>query len=156
MRNRWRRWIPGPRHGLARSAAVYGAPAPGCEQLADLLGRCDRLRTWARPHGLELDGVPGDLSLLDQALARDIEQARAAPGGPARITVAGNQAGLFLGAVIIATVPGASWLLWPNGHPVVRLPSGRDLDVVAMASDRVSKGKPLLADVYAQAADPPC
>jgi hypothetical protein len=35
---------------------------------------------------------------------------------------------------------------------VVRLSSGRDLDVVAMANDRVSKGAPLLADVYADAA----
>ena len=47
------------------------------------------------------------------------------------------------------------WRLWPNGHPVVHLASGRDLDVAAMASDRVSKGAPLLADVYADAAADP-
>jgi hypothetical protein len=40
--------------------------------------------------------------------------------------------------------------------PVVRLASGRDLDVTAMASERVSKGAPRLADIYADAAaDPP-
>ncbi len=58
--------------------------------------------------------------------------------------------------MIIATVPGARWRVWPNGHPVVRLPSNRDLDVVALANDRVRKGAPLLADVYADAtAGPP-
>jgi len=44
--------------------------------------------------------------------------------------------------------------LWPNGHLVVRLASGRDLDVATLASDRVSKGAPLLADIYADAAGP--
>jgi Family of unknown function (DUF6278) len=46
--------------------------------------------------------------------------------------------------------------LWPNGHPVVRLATGQDLDVVALANDRISKGAPLLADVYADTvAGPP-
>jgi hypothetical protein len=151
VRNRWRRWIPGSRHGLARSVAVYGVPRPNPEHLDGLLGRCEQLRTWTRAHGFGLDGVPDDLALLDQAL----DQASGELGGPLRITVVGNQAGLFLGTVIIATVPGTRWRLWPNGHPVVRLPSSRDLDVVAMANDRVSKGAPLLADVYADAAAGP-
>lgn len=131
--------------------AVYGVPRPDPGQLDELLGRCDQLRTWARTRGFELDGVPDDLGLLDQA----IDQASGEPGGPLRMAAAGNQAGLFLGAVIIATVPGARWRLWPNGHPVVCLSSGRDLDVVAMAGDRVSKGAPLLANVYADAAAGP-
>jgi hypothetical protein len=130
---------------------VYGVPRPGPEQLDGLLGRCDQLRTWATAHGFELDGVPEDLGLLDQALDQAIDQARRELGGPLRIAAVGNQAGLFLGTVIIATVPGACWKLWPNGHPVVRPPSGRDLEVVALANDRVSKGAPLLADVYAEA-----
>jgi hypothetical protein len=57
--------------------------------------------------------------------------------------------------VIVATIAGARWRLWPNGHPVVRLASGRDLDVAAMASDRVGKGVPLLVDVYTDAAAGP-
>jgi hypothetical protein len=36
-------------------------------------------------------------------------------------------------------------------HPVVRLATGRDLDVVALANDRISKGSRLLADVYTAA-----
>ena len=152
MGNRWRRWIPGPKHGLPRGVAVYsvpGRPDPG--QLGELLGRCDQLRAFARAHGFELDGSPEDLGPLDQAT----DQATSELGGPSRIGAALTEAGLFLGNVIVATVAGARWRLWPNGHPVVHLASGRDLDVVAMASDRVSKGAPRLADVYADAAADP-
>jgi hypothetical protein len=46
-----------------------------------------------------------------------------------------------------------AWL-WPNGYPVVRLASGRDLDVIALARDRVYSGQPRLADVYTDAAQP--
>jgi hypothetical protein len=150
--NRWRRWIPGPRHGLARSVSVYGVPGPDPEHLNGLLGRYEQLRIWARAHGFELDGVPEDLGLLDHVLDQAIDQASGGLGGPLPVAAVGSQAGLFLGTVIIATVPGTRWRLWPNGHPVVRLPSGRHLDVVAMANDRVSQGVPLLADAYADAA----
>jgi len=67
----------------------------------------------------------------------------------------GHEGGLFLGTVLVVNVPGARWRLWPNGHPVIRLPSGRDLGVVALAHDRATKGTPLLADIYATAAGPP-
>lgn len=127
-------------------------PRPGAEQLNELLGRCDRLRTWARAHGFELEDVPEDLGLLDQAFEEAINQGGSGLGGP--LPVAG-EAGLFLGTVIIATIPGARWRVWPNGHPVVRLLPGRDLDVVAMAHDRVTRGVPLLAAAYASAAAGP-
>ena len=152
MGNRWRRWIPGPKHGLPRGVAVYGVPGrPDPEQLGELLGRCDQLRAFTRAHGFELDGSPEDLGLLDRA----IDEATGGLGGPSRTGAALAEAGLFLGSVIIATVAGARWRLWPNGHPVVHLASGRDLDVAAMASDRVSKGAPRPARVYADAAAGP-
>jgi Family of unknown function (DUF6278) len=155
VRNRWRRWIPGTRHGLPRGVVVYGVPGrPDPGQLAELLGGCDRLRAFARAHGFELDGGPQDLRLLDQAIDEAINQATSELGGPPQTGAALTEAGLFLGSVIVATVAGARWRLWPNGHPVVRLASGRDLDVAAMASDRMSKGTPRLADVYADAAGP--
>ncbi|HEX9355029.1 MAG TPA: DUF6278 family protein [Streptosporangiaceae bacterium] len=155
VRNRWRRWIPGPKHGPARSAGVYGVPRPGPEHLDVLLSRCEQLRTWARACGFELDCVAGDLGLLDQAFDEASDLARGELGRPMPVAAVGSQAGLYLGTVIIATVPGTRWRLWPNGHPVVCLPSGRDLDVVAMAIDRVNKGAALLADVYADAAAGP-
>lgn len=154
--NRWRRWIPGPRHGLPRGVAVYGVPRLDPEQLDGLLGRCHQLHIWARAHGFELEGVPEDLGLLDQALDEAINQAGSELGGPLRIAALASEAGLFLGTVIIASDPGARWQVWPNGHPVVSLSSGHDLDVVAMAHDRVNGGAPLLASAYADAvADSP-
>jgi Family of unknown function (DUF6278) len=154
--NRWRRWIPGPRHGLPRGVAVYGVPGrPDPEQLGELLGRCGQLRAFARAHGFELDGSPQDLGPLDQAIDQARDQASSELGGPSQTGAALAEAGLFLGSVIVATVAGAHRRLWPNGHPVVRLASGRDLDVAAMASERVSKGTPRLAGIYANAADPP-
>jgi len=153
--NKWRQWVPGPKHGLARSVAVYGVPRPDPEQLADLLGRRDLLRAWARTRGLELEDTPEDLRLLDQALDEAIEEAGGEQGGPLPVVKVGSEAGLFLGTVIVATIPAARWRLWPNGHPVIRLPSGRDLDVVALGNDRVTNGAPLLADIYSAAAGSP-
>jgi hypothetical protein len=108
-----------------------------------------------RAHGFELDGSPEDLGPLDQAIDEATDQATSELGGPSRIGAALTEADLFLGSVIVATVAGAHWRLWPNGHPVVHLASGRDLDVAAMTSDRVSKGALRLADVYADAAADP-
>jgi hypothetical protein len=135
--------------------AVHGVPRPGPEQLNGLLGRCDQLRAWARARGLELEGVPADLGLLDQAFGEAINQTGNGPAGPLPAGAVASEAGLFLGTVIIATVPGARWQAWPNGHPVVRLSSSRCLDVVAMAHDRVTRGVPLLATAYADAAAGP-
>ena len=145
--DRWRRLAFGPKHGMARGVAVYGAGQNDAGRLDELLGRCERLRASARVKGLELTGAPEDLGLLDQAIGR-----ATAESDNRWLAAVGNQAGLYLGTVIIASVPGARWRLWPNGHPVVRLAEGRDLDVVALANDLVSSGAPLLADVYADVA----
>jgi hypothetical protein len=119
--------------------AVYGVPRrPNPELLDKPPGRCDQLRAFAGAHGFELDGSPQDLALLDQA----IDQATTGLSGPPRIGAALAEAGPFLGSVIVATVVGTRWRLWPNRHPVVQLAWGRDLDVAVMASDRVSKGAP--------------
>jgi hypothetical protein len=152
--NKWRHWVRGPKHGVARSVAVFGVPRPGAEQLADMLGRCDQLRAWTRTRGLELEATPDDLRLLDQALDEAIAEAGGEQHSPLPVVRVGSEAGLFLGAVIVATVPAARWRLWPNGHPVIRLPTGRDLDVVALGNDRVTSGAPLLADIYSAAAGP--
>ncbi len=50
MRQSWRRWLRGPKHGVARGIAVYGSRGSqhDPEQVADLLSRCPELRAWAR------------------------------------------------------------------------------------------------------------
>jgi hypothetical protein len=141
----WRRWVPGTKHGIARGVAVWGSPgfqkAPG--QLADLLAECRKVRAWAEEHGFRLDGSPESLSALDETLDRFADQQTAS--GLA------NEAGLYLGTVLIRHDDGARWKVWPNGHPVVRMPSGHDLDVVAIVNDASRTGKLELAKHYADA-----
>jgi hypothetical protein len=141
----WRRWLPGPKHGMARGVAVFGSPgyARDVDGLTELLGRWPALRGWAEGHGLALSGVPEDLQLLDQEIGE--------PHQDAVPMALANQAGLFLGTVIINSAAGARWRVWPNGHPVVLTASGRELDVVAIANRRFRTGGPRLADVYADA-----
>jgi hypothetical protein len=54
---------------------VYGVPRhPGPEQLHALLGRYESLQEPARLHGFDLDPVPEDLAVLDEAIDRFIEE----------------------------------------------------------------------------------
>jgi hypothetical protein len=39
---------------------------------------------------------------------------------------------------LVKVVEGASWHVWPNGHPVVRVIPKRDIDVVDLAEKRRS------------------
>lgn len=142
----WRSWWPGPKHGMARRVAVYSAPnSNDPDRLTELLARCETLRTWASSYGVALPDDPEGLAALDGHLDT---WATAPEIGPAL----GNEVGLYLGAVIVKNVLGAAWQAWPNGHPVVRLRSGRDLDVLALAHQRLAgEGRDLPA-IYADAA----
>jgi hypothetical protein len=53
----------------------------------------------------------------------------------------------------VRAVPGAVWEIWPNGRPVVRLASGRELDVVEAGRGWARDGAPELCHVYAEAAE---
>jgi hypothetical protein len=91
----WRRWLPGPKHGVARGVAAFGSPGytQDVDGLNELLGRWPGLRRWAEGHGLALSGVPEDLQLLD----REIGEQRP----DAAMTALVGEVGLFLGTVII-------------------------------------------------------
>lgn len=130
---------------MARGVAVWGSPgfARDADALNEHLSRCPALRSWAKVHGLALRGIPEDLHLLDQEIGEQHHDAV--------MTALAGEVGLFLGTVIINSAAGARWRVWPNGHPVVLTASGRELDVVAIASCRFSAGGPRLADVYANA-----
>ena len=65
----------------------------------------------------------------------------------------GNDAGLYLGTVIVRTVPGAVWHVLPGGTPVVGLASGRELQVVAAGLDWAVLGTPELYQMYAEASE---
>ncbi|KOV88561.1 hypothetical protein ADL01_01285 [Streptomyces sp. NRRL WC-3618] len=134
------------RHGPARGVAVFSEGEPDPEAVAGLLSECELLRSQAEGAGVELDDSVASLEALDQLLPgwRDDEDA---------LSWLGNDAGLYLGTVIVRTVPGAVWDFWPNGQPVVRLSSGREFDVVASGHEWASSGAPELSQLYAEVAE---
>lgn len=144
MRLFWRKWLTSPKHGLARGVAVYGSPGFGKDagRLTALLAGCANLRAWAAEQGVELDQSPGSLAAVDRALGRADDHVRRALA---------NNCGLYLGTVILRNQPRAEWQIWPNGHPVVKLASGQELDVVACVHSQTDDGLPSLAALYSEA-----
>ncbi|MEU6480012.1 DUF6278 family protein [Streptomyces sp. NPDC047017] len=130
-----------PALGVAVVSAGDGTPDPG--DLADLLSSCELLRVQASEAGIRLDESPGSLEELDQLLPRWRDDAE-------KVSWLGNDAGLYLGTVIVRTLPGAAWEIWPNGHPVVRLASGRESDVVQAGHAWAESGVPELSQLYAE------
>ncbi|MGA4838774.1 DUF6278 family protein [Streptomyces sp. G45] len=139
--DRWRKRQSGE-PGL-RLAAAFEADPDG---VAELLSECELLRAQAEGAGLELDDSPESLAALDQLLPRWRDD-------PETLPWLGNDAGLYLGTVIVRTVPGAVWHVLPGGTPVVRLASGRELQVVAEGLDWAVQGAPELSQVYAEASE---
>lgn len=137
----WRKRQGGTQPGTL-AAAVETDP----DGVAELLAECELLRVRAGQQGLELDDTPASLAALDQLPPRWRDD-------PEELPWLGNDAGLYLGTVIVRTVPGATWDIWPSGQPVVRLESGREIDVVAAGLDWAMAGSPELSQVYAESAE---
>src|SRR5207249_3558611 len=104
------------------------------------------LRSQAERAGVELDDSVASLEALDQHVPRWREDAEILPW-------LGNDAGLYLGTLLVRHVPDAAWVIWPNGQPVVRLGSGREVDVVAAGHEWATSGAPELSQFYAEAAE---
>jgi Family of unknown function (DUF6278) len=146
VQNTWRRLLRGPKYGIPRGTAVHGSRGfkHDLSQIGAALGSCERLRAWAKGHQVDLNDDPASLAALSRALDQRWEP------------LLENEIGLYLGTVTVRNLPQAQWHIWPNGHPVVQLPSGRTLDVVALVDEHARSGELLLADLYADAAcDPP-
>ncbi|QKW10123.1 hypothetical protein HUT18_30700 [Streptomyces sp. NA04227] len=134
------------RHTAQRGGGLADAFAEDPEGVGGLLAECELLRSQAAAAGLELDDSPASLQALDQLLPRWREDPEVLPW-------LGNDAGLYLGTVITRSVRGAGWHIWPGGHPVVRLASGREIRVVEAGLDWAVSGAPELSQVYAEAAE---
>lgn len=134
------------RKRLGGADGLFPAPAAGGEPggVAELLSECELLRVRAGQSGLELDDSPASLEALDQLPPRWRDD-------PEELPWLGNDAGLYLGTVIVRTIPGAVWHIWPGGHPVVRLVSGREIEVVQAGVEWAGTGAPELSQVYAEA-----
>ncbi|MBY8885876.1 DUF6278 family protein [Streptomyces sp. PTM05] len=134
------------RHGSARGVSVTRPRADDRDGLAELLAECEALRSLAYDSGLELDDSADSLAALDQVMPRWRDD-------PERMARLGNDAGLYLGTVVVHTVPGARWRVRPDGQPVVRLASGREFDVVRAGRAWADGGTPELAQTYAEVAE---
>ncbi|MGQ3550063.1 MULTISPECIES: DUF6278 family protein [Streptomyces] len=120
--------------------------AHDAEGIGDLLADCDLLRSQAMEEGVRLDDSAVSLERLDQMLPRW-------RGDEEILDWLGNDAGLYLGTVIVRTVPGAAWSIRPDGQPVVRLATGREFDVVASGHAWAADGAPELSQLYAEVAE---
>ncbi|GAA0447048.1 DUF6278 family protein [Streptomyces stramineus] len=129
-----------------RSAALADAVDRDPEGLAELLAECELLRAHAESAGTALDDSPASLEALDQLQPRWRED-------PELAGWLGNDAGLYLGTVVVRTVGGAGWWIWPNGQPVVRLADGREVDVVEAGQAWAAEGAPELSQLYAELAE---
>ncbi|MDR3082739.1 MAG: DUF6278 family protein [Streptomyces sp.] len=134
------------KRGAAIGVAVVSDGDADTAGVTGLLAECELRRSQAEQAGIELDDSASSLTALDQLLPRWRDDMEVLPW-------LGNDAGLYLGTVIVRTVPGAVWEIWPNGHPVVRLASGREIDVVADGHTWASTGAPELSQVYAEVAE---
>jgi len=129
-----------------RQAPVRGITVTDPEGANELLAECDLLRAQASAAGARLDDSVESLELLDQLVPRWRDD-------PDALTWLGNDAGLYLGTVIIRSVPGAVWHVRSGGQPVLRLASGREIDVVAVGHEWAESGAPELSQVYAEASE---
>lgn len=134
------------RRGPASGAALMGAQEEDPQGVAQLLSECELLRARASAAGIGLDDSTASLEALDQMAPRWRDD-------PDELPWLGNDAGLYLGTVIVRTVPGAVWQVWPNGRPVVRLASGREVDVVEAGQQWAADGAPELCQCYAEVAE---
>ncbi len=134
------------KRGPARGVAVFSDCESDRAGVAELLSECELLRSQAHRAGIELDDSAASLEALDQLLPRWRDDEEILPW-------LGNDAGLYLGTVIVRTVPGAFWEVWPNGQPVVRLISGREIDVAASGHEWAASGAPELSQLYAEVAE---
>ncbi|MDQ1035209.1 hypothetical protein QFZ75_001625 [Streptomyces sp. V3I8] len=134
------------KRGPARGVAIFSDGESDHEGVAGLLSECELLRSQAQQAGIELDDSAASLEALDQLLPRWRDDEESLPW-------LGNDAGLYLGTVIVRSVPGAVWEVWPNGQPVVRLESGREIDVVVSGHAWAASGVPELSQLYAEVAE---
>ncbi|MDT0266381.1 DUF6278 family protein [Streptomyces sp. DSM 44915] len=119
---------------------------PDSEGVAELLSECELLRDRARRAGLVLGDSPVSLEALDQLAPRWRDD-------PEELPRLANDAGLYLGSVMVRSLPGARWGPGPDGRPVVVLASGRRVDVAEVGRQWAEAGAPELSQVYAEVAE---
>lgn len=134
------------RQGSTAGVAALRESGDDWSDPGELLSECELLRSQADEAGVRLDNSAASLEALDQLPPRwrDDEETQ---------SWLGNDAGLYLGTVVVHTIPGAGWEIRPAGLPVVRLASGREIDVVSAGQAWAAGGVPELSQLYAEIAE---
>ena len=135
-----------PKHGIARGVGVYGSSLDRTDTIDGPLPDLGRLKSWSHSRGVVLADDSAGLEDLDLHL--DEWSADATHHEHVDL---GNEVGIYLGNVIVKNVAGARWKVWPNGHPVISLTSAREMDVIAMVSDRLKNSGASLTSIYSSA-----
>jgi Family of unknown function (DUF6278) len=137
----------GPKHGVARGVAVFSSPdSRGSDIAPGPLANSERLRQWSLAHDVILTDDVASLEILDAY----IDEWNADPSHFGLVDL-GNDVGIYLGNVILGNVVGSRWHVWPNGHPVIALKTGRELDVTSLAHERLNRSGTSLPSLYAKA-----
>ncbi|MCT2594069.1 DUF6278 family protein [Streptomyces sp. N2-109] len=134
------------RHGESGGITLTGALSGDPEGVTQLLSECELLRVHAEQSGVELNDTAESLAALDQLPPRWRDDPEVSPW-------LGADAGLYLGTVIVRTTRGAAWELRPDGQPVVRLPSGRTVDVLEEGQSWADTGTPELSQICAEVSE---
>jgi hypothetical protein len=137
----------GPKHGIARGVAVFGpATRDGFETVDGPLADSVRLKTWSLSHGVVLNDDSEGLEALDT----NLDEWFADPSHHQLFGLA-NEVGIYLGNVIVKSVAGAHWKVWPNGHPVISFASASEMDVIAKVGERLLSSGSSLPSIYTSA-----
>jgi hypothetical protein len=136
----------GPKYGVARGVAVYSSDIDRSTADDGPLPDSGRLRQWCLAHDVALENDSASLETLDSHL----DEWSADPSHYEHVDL-GNEVGIYLGNVIVTNIVAARWRVWPNGHPVISLTSGKELDVIAMVNDRLLRSGSSLPSIYTSA-----
>jgi hypothetical protein len=136
-------------------------PPPTDEEVAQGLGRRswrhrrygppsqERIVGWLAESGRELTHSTAGRGYVEIGLA-DLETVEACVDAwradPAKDRV-DSRIALFLGEVLFASLPESRWDTRGNGEPVITLQDGREIDLLALARQRVDRGRPALPSV---------
>ena len=141
----WQRRKGGRDRNIAKGLAVFGNPGfDDPKQLNELLFAHEDVLHWAGERDVPLSNEPDALATLDGVLDEWASDPNIGPQ-------LANEVGVYLGNMIVGHVDGARWTVRPNGHPVVGLTTGLQVDVTDLVSQRLRRGGISLPDIFAEA-----
>jgi Family of unknown function (DUF6278) len=141
----WQRRRSRSDHNVAKELVVFGNPVfQDPKKLNEVLFAHDDVLRWARERDVSLSNEPDALVTLDGVLDKWASDSTIGPD-------LANEVGVYLGNIIVGNVRGARWTVLLNGHPVVGLASGRQIDVTELVDQRLRRGGRSLPDIYSDA-----